>query len=81
MVFDQGSCVHDGTWNSAVYGLAEQDNLRKLRKEIGYSPVPVVGAKLKRRYKKRKMKCTVLSQFQYLLCRVVMCYQILKRCI
>ncbi|XP_010137930.1 PREDICTED: saccharopine dehydrogenase-like oxidoreductase [Buceros rhinoceros silvestris] len=45
----EGSCVHDGTWNSAVYGLAEQDNLRKLRKEIGYSPVPVVGAKLKRR--------------------------------
>ncbi|NWU99248.1 SCPDL oxidoreductase, partial [Upupa epops] len=45
----EGLCVHDGTWNSAVYGLADQDNLRKLRKKIGYAPVPVVGAKLKRR--------------------------------
>ncbi|XP_072712620.1 saccharopine dehydrogenase-like oxidoreductase isoform X2 [Ciconia boyciana] len=45
----EGCCVHDGTWKSAVYGLANQDNLRKLRKKIGYAPVPVVGAKLKRR--------------------------------
>ncbi|KFV42131.1 Saccharopine dehydrogenase-like oxidoreductase, partial [Gavia stellata] len=45
----QGPCAHDGTWKSAVYGLADQDNLRKLRKKIGYAPVPVVGAKLKRR--------------------------------
>ncbi|NXH70996.1 SCPDL oxidoreductase, partial [Hydrobates tethys] len=45
----EGSCGHDGTWKSAVYGLADQDNLRKLRKKIGYAPVPVVGAKLKRR--------------------------------
>ncbi|PKK33464.1 putative saccharopine dehydrogenase (putative) [Columba livia] len=45
----EGTCVHDGTWKSAVYGLADQDNLRKLRKKIGYAPVPVVGAKLKRR--------------------------------
>ena len=54
-VCHQGSCVHDGTWKSAVYGLADQDNLRKLRKRIGCAPVPVVGAKLKRRSKKRKM--------------------------
>ncbi|NXC77285.1 SCPDL oxidoreductase, partial [Anhinga anhinga] len=47
--FHLGSCVHDGTWKSAVYGLADQDNLRKLRKKIGYTPLPVVGAKLKRR--------------------------------
>ncbi|NXT51030.1 SCPDL oxidoreductase, partial [Pluvianellus socialis] len=45
----EGSAVHDGTWKSAVYGLADQDNLRRLRKKIGYTPVPVVGAKLKRR--------------------------------
>ncbi|XP_014805886.1 PREDICTED: saccharopine dehydrogenase-like oxidoreductase, partial [Calidris pugnax] len=45
----EGACIHDGTWKSAVYGLADQDNLRKLRKKIGYAPVPVVGAKLKRR--------------------------------
>ncbi|OPJ72651.1 saccharopine dehydrogenase-like oxidoreductase [Patagioenas fasciata monilis] len=37
----EGTCVHDGTWKSAVYGLADQDNLRKLRKKIGYAPVPV----------------------------------------
>ncbi|XP_074878251.1 saccharopine dehydrogenase-like oxidoreductase [Buteo buteo] len=49
MVCCQGSCAHDGTWKSAVYGLADQDNLRKLRKKIGYAPVPVVGAKLKSR--------------------------------
>ncbi|NXC24926.1 SCPDL oxidoreductase, partial [Campylorhamphus procurvoides] len=45
----EGLCVHDGTWKSAIYGLADEDNLRKLRKKIGYAPVPVVGAKLKRR--------------------------------
>ncbi|XP_009959886.1 PREDICTED: saccharopine dehydrogenase-like oxidoreductase, partial [Leptosomus discolor] len=45
----EGSCIHDGTWKSAVYGLADQDNLKKIRKKIGYAPVPVVGAKLKRR--------------------------------
>ncbi|XP_068011940.1 saccharopine dehydrogenase-like oxidoreductase [Melanerpes formicivorus] len=45
----EGVCIHDGTWKSAVYGVADQDNLRNLRKKIGYAPVPVVGAKLKRR--------------------------------
>jgi len=47
MVCHQGSCILDGTWKSAVYGLADQDNLRKLQKMIGYAPVPVAGAKLK----------------------------------
>ncbi|NXD88854.1 SCPDL oxidoreductase, partial [Halcyon senegalensis] len=51
----EGVCIHDGTWKSAVYGLADEDNLRKLRKKIGYAPVPVVGTKLKRRYKKHKI--------------------------
>ncbi|XP_032912357.1 saccharopine dehydrogenase-like oxidoreductase [Catharus ustulatus] len=45
----EGLGVHDGTWKSAVYGLADEDNLKKLRKQIGYAPVPVVGAKLKKR--------------------------------
>nr|XP_021151862.1 protein ELYS [Columba livia] len=36
------ACVHDGTWKSAVYGLADQGNLRKLRKKIGYAPVPTI---------------------------------------
>ena len=45
----EGSCTHDGTWKSALSDLADQDNLRKLRKKTGYAPVPAVGAKLKRR--------------------------------
>ncbi|KAM6085674.1 saccharopine dehydrogenase-like oxidoreductase isoform 2-T2 [Theristicus caerulescens] len=45
----EGARIHDGTWKSAVYGFMDQDNLRKLRKKIGYAPVPAVGAKLKRR--------------------------------
>ncbi|XP_048340712.1 saccharopine dehydrogenase-like oxidoreductase [Sphaerodactylus townsendi] len=45
----EGACIHDGTWKSAVYGLADQDNLKKIRKQIGHKPVPVTGAKLKRR--------------------------------
>uniref|UniRef100_A0A8C6YPY0 Saccharopine dehydrogenase-like oxidoreductase n=2 Tax=Nothoprocta perdicaria TaxID=30464 RepID=A0A8C6YPY0_NOTPE len=45
----EGACIHDGTWKSAIYGLSDQDNLKKLRKQIGYTPVPVIGAKLKRR--------------------------------
>lgn len=49
MVCHKGVCVHDGTWKSAVYGLADEDNLKKLRKKIGYAPLPVVGAKLKKR--------------------------------
>uniref|UniRef100_A0A8C5IEM3 Saccharopine dehydrogenase-like oxidoreductase n=1 Tax=Junco hyemalis TaxID=40217 RepID=A0A8C5IEM3_JUNHY len=45
----EGLGVHDGTWKSAVYGLADEASLKKLRKQIGYAPVPVVGAKLKKR--------------------------------
>nr|XP_056709701.1 saccharopine dehydrogenase-like oxidoreductase [Euleptes europaea] len=45
----EGSCIHDGTWQSAIYGLADQDNLKKIRRQIGYKPLPVVGTKLKRR--------------------------------
>uniref|UniRef100_A0A8C8R783 Saccharopine dehydrogenase-like oxidoreductase n=1 Tax=Pelusios castaneus TaxID=367368 RepID=A0A8C8R783_9SAUR len=45
----EGYSVHDGTWKSAIHGLADQDNLKNLRKQIGYKPLPIVGAKLKRR--------------------------------
>ncbi|KAM4771943.1 saccharopine dehydrogenase-like oxidoreductase [Rhinophrynus dorsalis] len=45
----EGTCIHDGTWQSAVHGVADQDNLRKLRKQLGYKPLPVVGQKLRRR--------------------------------
>uniref|UniRef100_A0A8D2J1F7 Saccharopine dehydrogenase-like oxidoreductase n=1 Tax=Varanus komodoensis TaxID=61221 RepID=A0A8D2J1F7_VARKO len=45
----EGASIHDGTWKSAIYGLADQDNLKKLRRQIGHKPLPVIGAKLKRR--------------------------------
>ncbi|KYO23860.1 saccharopine dehydrogenase-like oxidoreductase [Alligator mississippiensis] len=45
----EGYCINDGTWKSAVYGLADQDKLKVLRKQIGHAPLPTIGAKLKRR--------------------------------
>ncbi|KAK9959615.1 hypothetical protein ABG768_009728 [Culter alburnus] len=45
----EGSKLHDGTWQSAIYGLADSQKLRSLRKKFGHTPLPVVGAKLKRR--------------------------------
>lgn len=32
-----------------MYGLADQDKLKVLRKQIGHAPLPTIGAKLKRR--------------------------------
>ncbi|XP_074078943.1 saccharopine dehydrogenase-like oxidoreductase [Macrotis lagotis] len=46
----KGLCIHDGTWKSAVYGFGDQQRLRTLRKQSHLKPVPVVGAKLKRRW-------------------------------
>uniref|UniRef100_A0A673IR43 Saccharopine dehydrogenase-like oxidoreductase n=1 Tax=Sinocyclocheilus rhinocerous TaxID=307959 RepID=A0A673IR43_9TELE len=45
----EGGCIHDGTWQSAIYGLADGNKLRSLRKKFGHKPLPVVGAKIKRR--------------------------------
>uniref|UniRef100_H3BC87 Saccharopine dehydrogenase-like oxidoreductase n=1 Tax=Latimeria chalumnae TaxID=7897 RepID=H3BC87_LATCH len=45
----EGASIHDGTWQSAVHGFADQNSLKKVRKQIGYKPLPVAGAKLKRR--------------------------------
>uniref|UniRef100_A0A1B8XX15 Saccharopine dehydrogenase-like oxidoreductase n=1 Tax=Xenopus tropicalis TaxID=8364 RepID=A0A1B8XX15_XENTR len=45
----KGTCIHDGTWQSAIHGIADQGNLRKLRKQLAYKPLPVVGKKIKRR--------------------------------
>ncbi|NXM66103.1 SCPDL oxidoreductase, partial [Serilophus lunatus] len=33
----------------AIHVVADKDNLRKIQNKIGYAPVPVVGAKLKKR--------------------------------
>ncbi|XP_048830509.1 saccharopine dehydrogenase a, tandem duplicate 1 [Brienomyrus brachyistius] len=45
----EGACINDGTWQSAIYGVADSDKLRRLRKKFGHAPLPVVGPKLKRR--------------------------------
>ncbi|KAL2098569.1 hypothetical protein ACEWY4_005049 [Coilia grayii] len=45
----EGGCIHDGTWQSAIYGFADSQKLRSLRRKFGYQPLPVVGAKIKRR--------------------------------
>ncbi|XP_018608686.1 saccharopine dehydrogenase a, tandem duplicate 1 [Scleropages formosus] len=45
----EGSCIHDGTWQSAIYGFADSEKLRSLRKKLGYAPLPVVGSKIKKR--------------------------------
>lgn len=45
----QGMSGHDATWQSAVYGFADSRSLRQLRKKFGHKPLPVVGAKVKKR--------------------------------
>ncbi|XP_072265434.1 saccharopine dehydrogenase-like oxidoreductase [Pyxicephalus adspersus] len=45
----EGTCIHDGTWQSAIHGVADQGNLKNLRKQLAFKPLPVVGKKLKRR--------------------------------
>ncbi|XP_075718842.1 saccharopine dehydrogenase-like oxidoreductase [Rhinoderma darwinii] len=45
----EGTCLHDGTWQSAIHGISDQGNLKSLRKKLALKPLPVVGKKLKRR--------------------------------
>ncbi|XP_062293570.1 saccharopine dehydrogenase b [Scomber scombrus] len=45
----EGSSGHDATWQSAVYGFADSGSLRQLRKKFGHKPLPVLGAKVKKR--------------------------------
>ncbi|XP_070828396.1 saccharopine dehydrogenase-like oxidoreductase [Chaetodon trifascialis] len=45
----EGGCVHDGTWQSAVYGLSDQHKLQSLRRKFNHKPLPTAGPKLKRR--------------------------------
>lgn len=55
----QGGCIHDGTWQSAVYGFADSDKLRSLRRKFNHKPLPTVGSRLKRRYV--EYKCLFFS--------------------
>ncbi|XP_014061290.1 saccharopine dehydrogenase-like oxidoreductase [Salmo salar] len=42
-------CKEAVTWKSAIYGFADSGSLRKLRKKFGHQPLPIVGAKVKKR--------------------------------
>ncbi|CAG11025.1 unnamed protein product, partial [Tetraodon nigroviridis] len=44
----EGACVHDGTWQSAIYGFANSQHLQSLRRKFNHKPLPTAGAKLKR---------------------------------
>ncbi|CAM4648616.1 unnamed protein product [Leuciscus chuanchicus] len=45
----EGGSIHDGTWQSAIYGFADGPKLRSLRKKFSHKPLPLVGAKIKKR--------------------------------
>ncbi|KAG8542804.1 hypothetical protein GDO81_026089 [Engystomops pustulosus] len=45
----EGTTIHDGTWQSAIHGAADQGNLKSFRRKLALKPLPVVGKKLKRR--------------------------------
>ncbi|MBN3296436.1 SCPDL oxidoreductase, partial [Amia calva] len=45
----EGGHIHDGTWQSAIYGFADASKLKGLRKKFGHQPLPVTGSKIKRR--------------------------------
>uniref|UniRef100_UPI0037E70BA2 saccharopine dehydrogenase-like oxidoreductase n=1 Tax=Semicossyphus pulcher TaxID=241346 RepID=UPI0037E70BA2 len=44
-----GGCIHDGTWQSAIYGFADGHKLQSLRRKFNHKPLPTLGSKLKRR--------------------------------
>uniref|UniRef100_A0A667ZPT7 Saccharopine dehydrogenase-like oxidoreductase n=1 Tax=Myripristis murdjan TaxID=586833 RepID=A0A667ZPT7_9TELE len=45
----EGGCIHDGTWQSAIYGFADSGKLKSLRRKFNHKPLPTVGSKIKRR--------------------------------
>uniref|UniRef100_A0A8C7NXF7 Saccharopine dehydrogenase b n=1 Tax=Oncorhynchus mykiss TaxID=8022 RepID=A0A8C7NXF7_ONCMY len=42
-------CREAVTWKSAIYGFADSGSLRKPRKKFDHQPLPIVGAKVKKR--------------------------------
>uniref|UniRef100_A0A8C9Y5P4 Saccharopine dehydrogenase-like oxidoreductase n=1 Tax=Sander lucioperca TaxID=283035 RepID=A0A8C9Y5P4_SANLU len=44
-----GGCIHDGTWQSAIYGFSDSQKLQSLRRKFNHKPLPTVGSKLRRR--------------------------------
>uniref|UniRef100_A0A8C9Y393 Saccharopine dehydrogenase-like oxidoreductase n=1 Tax=Sander lucioperca TaxID=283035 RepID=A0A8C9Y393_SANLU len=47
---EDGGCIHDGTWQSAIYGFSDSQKLQSLRRKFNHKPLPTVGSKLRRRY-------------------------------
>ncbi|XP_002732534.1 saccharopine dehydrogenase-like oxidoreductase [Saccoglossus kowalevskii] len=45
----KGGGLHYGTWLSAIHGLGDQQNLRKIRKQINPEPMPKMKPTLQRR--------------------------------
>uniref|UniRef100_A0A8C3G668 Saccharopine dehydrogenase-like oxidoreductase n=1 Tax=Cyclopterus lumpus TaxID=8103 RepID=A0A8C3G668_CYCLU len=45
---DDGGCIHDGTWQSAIYGFSDGQKLQSLRRKFNHKPLPSIGSKLKR---------------------------------
>ncbi|XP_078262006.1 saccharopine dehydrogenase-like oxidoreductase [Rhinoraja longicauda] len=45
----KGASFHEGTWQSAIHGMSDHTNLKKLRRQFELKPLPVIGTKLKRR--------------------------------
>lgn len=46
----RGASIHYGTWESAVYGLAHQNELRALRQKLYPKKLPDLKPKLKTKY-------------------------------
>ncbi|KAI4830615.1 hypothetical protein KUCAC02_002234 [Chaenocephalus aceratus] len=46
---EDGGCLHDGTWQSAVHSFSVGHELQTLRRKFNYKPLPTVGSKIKRR--------------------------------
>lgn len=44
-----GTCIHDGTWQSAVYGFADSQKLKSLRRKFNHKPLPFIGSKIEHR--------------------------------
>ncbi|XP_073401228.1 saccharopine dehydrogenase-like oxidoreductase isoform X2 [Dendrobates tinctorius] len=45
----EGTCLNEGTWQSAIHEAKDQGNLKNFRKQLALEPLPVIGKKLKRR--------------------------------
>ncbi|XP_073528930.1 saccharopine dehydrogenase-like oxidoreductase [Phyllobates terribilis] len=45
----EGTCLHEGTWQSAIHEAKDQSSLKNFRKKSALKPLPIIGKKLKRR--------------------------------